>query len=161
MSKARPAPAATPRVGRPRIVLASIGIPAIGATFAKRQIDRAARGERHLGPKRAGGEELSVVTEQDRERWRAAFEYIGASGVRLRLARIDHISQAEVFSIGSHPPWPTRVDVEAWLNEKDHAAALVEEKRFQTIRRWTIAATIAGAIAALAGIVAAWPVVFR
>jgi hypothetical protein len=102
-----------------------------------------------------------VATEQDRERWRAALEYIGTSSVRLRLARIDHIPQATVSSVGSHPPWPTRADVEAWLNDKDHAAALVEEKRFQIIRRWTIAAAIAAAIAALTGIITAWPIVFR
>jgi len=68
-----------------------------------------------------------VPTEQDRERWRAALEYIGTSSVRLRLARIDHIPETTVSSVG----------------------------------RWIIAATIAAAIAALTGIISAWPIVFR
>jgi fatty acid desaturase len=42
--------------------------------------------------------------------------------------------------------------------EKDAEARLVETQRYKTIRFWTIVAAVAGIIAAVGSIIAAWPV---
>lgn len=42
--------------------------------------------------------------------------------------------------------------------EKAKAAARIENTRFHTIKRWTVVAAAASVIAALAGLIAAWPV---
>jgi hypothetical protein len=50
-------------------------------------------------------------------------------------------------------------EAEVWLLEKDADNTAVEVKRFLIIRRWTIIAGVAGSVAAIASLIAAWPVV--
>jgi hypothetical protein len=49
-----------------------------------------------------------------------------------------------------------RPEILEWLQEQKAASDLLETARFKTIRRWTIAAAIAGTIAAIAAVIAAW-----
>jgi len=46
-----------------------------------------------------------------------------------------------------------------WLFEKAAEAAAVDRKRFQTIRRWAMIGGVAAVVAAIAALIAAWPVI--
>jgi hypothetical protein len=85
------------------------------------------------------------MTEE--ENWRRAFEMIGPRTLRLRLE-----TRRNEFS----PPYARAAEI--WLLEQDVATARKEATRFNTIKHWTIIAGVAGIIAALAGAIAAWPV---
>lgn len=84
----------------------------------------------------------------ERQSWRKAFEAIGPTQLRLRL---EH-RRAEFSNEYTR-------EAEVWLLEKDAENAAIELKRFKIIRRWTIIAGIAGIFAAIAGLIAAWPVI--
>jgi hypothetical protein len=86
------------------------------------------------------------MTEE--ENWRRAFEMIGPKTLRLRLE-----TRRNEFS----PDYARAAEI--WLLEQDAAAERKETTRFNMIKRWTIAAAIAGIIAALGGAIAAWPVI--
>jgi len=80
----------------------------------------------------------------ERDRWRQEFERTGARTLRLLIA----------------DPWQTLPDecrryARVWLSEQDAIADAQEEKRYRTIRGWTIVAGVAGIIAAVTGIIAA------
>jgi hypothetical protein len=98
----------------------------------------------------------TLLTPEDEARMRAKLDRLGPEEVRSRLARTTTFDPLEAVPIDDEPPpWPTRQLVEDWLCEKRVAA-----DRLQTSnRRWTIAAAVAGIVAALAAIIAAWPVV--
>ncbi len=46
-----------------------------------------------------------------------------------------------------------------WLFEKAAEAAAVERERFETVRRWAVIGGVGAVVAAIAGLIAAWPVV--
>lgn len=76
-------------------------------------------------------------------------EKIGRSGVEVRLSQVHIGSSNEVTLIGDRPPWPTRIDVEEWLNDQDLAAACRERSN----RRWMIVGVVAAIVAAITGII--------
>ena len=78
------------------------------------------------------------------------------SDVTILLNHIDprHPEQS-VPSVGDSAPWPTRGFVEKWLHE--HEAAT--QRREGRMLRWTVAGAVAAIIAAIAGVIAAWPVI--
>jgi hypothetical protein len=88
---------------------------------------------------------------QDLRRWRERMEHLGLEVVRVRFAQgIPTIDK---------PPYPPPDVVADWIGEQETAAQRVEDRRFQIIRRWTIAAAVAGIVAAIGALVAAWPVI--
>jgi hypothetical protein len=84
----------------------------------------------------------------ERLSWRKAFEKIGPETLRIRL---EH-RRAEF-------PVEYAREAEAWLLEKDAENAAIELRRFQTIRLWTVVAGVAGSVAAIAGLISAFPVI--
>jgi hypothetical protein len=83
-----------------------------------------------------------MTTDDQRATWRKEFEQLGAQTVRLRIAN----------------PWSAMSDEcrregELWLHDEDVAAEARDDARYRTIRCWTIAAAIAGGIAAATGII--------
>jgi hypothetical protein len=93
-----------------------------------------------------------MASEEDEKRWRTALEAIGASNVKVLLNHIDPLHpEAEMVSVGDRPPWPRRKFVENWRREQEAANQRKETRRFYWILTWTI-------VAALAAIIAAWPV---
>jgi hypothetical protein len=90
---------------------------------------------------------------------RAALEHRGPDTMRAILSQTAPGPAATVY-VDSDVQGVPRADVEAWLVEIDAAAkAAKEERRHAQIIRvacWTLAVAAA---AAVAGIVAAWPVV--
>jgi hypothetical protein len=86
--------------------------------------------------------------DSERANWRKAFEKIGPETLRLRL---EH-RRAEYAGEYAR-------EAEIWLLEKDAERAAVELRRFKTIRVWTIVAGVGGGIAAIAGLIAACPVI--
>jgi hypothetical protein len=84
----------------------------------------------------------------ERQSWRKAFEMIGPDLMRLRLE-----SRRNEF-----PPAYAR-EAEIWLLEKDGEKNALEISRFRVIRRWAIVAGVAGIVAAIGGVIGAWPVV--
>jgi hypothetical protein len=98
---------------------------------------------------------LKMETEEDRRRWRAALKEIGASNVAQRLNRIDPLHPEQpVPPIGERPPWPTRGFIEQWLREQEAAIQSEETRRYRRVLTWTIVAAVAGAVAAVASIIA-------
>jgi hypothetical protein len=71
--------------------------------------------------------------------WRKAFEMVGPETLRLELAR------------NNYEPEYRRAAIE-WLLKQDAKAAAIERGRFWAMLLWTI-------IAAVAAVIAAWPVV--
>ena len=88
------------------------------------------------------------MTGDEREAWRKAFASIGPETLRLRLENRRNEYHGDYGR-----------EAEIWLLEKDAEAASAELNRFRTIRRWTIVAGLAGTVAAITGIIAAWPIV--
>jgi uncharacterized membrane protein YdbT with pleckstrin-like domain len=87
------------------------------------------------------------MTDKDElERWRKAFEKTGPETLRLQLGRSDHTGEYRQEAI-------------KWLLEQDARAATIERERFQTMRRWTIIGVVVAGIAAIAALIAAWPVI--
>ena len=80
-----------------------------------------------------------TADDQERQRWREAFEKIGREQLRLRLE----------LRRGEYDGEYGR-EAERWLLEQDAEAAATERKRFETLRCWTIVAGITGALAAIA-----------
>ena len=83
-----------------------------------------------------------------RESWRKAFEMIGPEQLRLRL---EHRRNEYAGEVGR--------EAEAWLLEMDAKAAALERERFETVRRWAIIGGVAAVIAAITGLISAWPIV--
>lgn len=83
-----------------------------------------------------------------RQNWRKAFEMIGPETLRLRLEhrRIEYDGE-----YGR--------EAEKWLLEKDAEAAALERQRFQKILLWAVIGGVAAVVAAITGIITAWPVV--
>jgi hypothetical protein len=50
-------------------------------------------------------------------------------------------------------------EAEIWLLERDAQAGAIERRRFRILRRWAVTAGVAGIVAAVAGLIAAWPVI--
>jgi hypothetical protein len=88
-----------------------------------------------------------VATDTERASWRKAFDMVGPATMRLRL---EH--RRNEFA----PDYAR--EAELWLLEQDAEVLSVETRRFNTIRFWTIVAAVAGIIAAIGSIIAAWPV---
>jgi len=84
----------------------------------------------------------------ERQNWRKAFEMTGPDLMKLRLE-----SRRNEFS-----PAYTR-EAEIWLLEKDAEKNAIELSRFRIIRRWAIVAGVAAIVAAVGGVIAAWPVI--
>jgi hypothetical protein len=89
-----------------------------------------------------------MPTPDERKKWREAFELTGPELLRLQMETRRNEFGADY----------TR-EAELWLLEKDAQAAAIESKRFQTIRRWSIIGGVAAVVAAIAGLIAAWPVI--
>ncbi|MGO8974313.1 MAG: hypothetical protein ACLQNV_12415 [Steroidobacteraceae bacterium] len=83
----------------------------------------------------------------ERENWRKAFELLGPEQLRLRL---EYRRNEYTGDYGR--------EAEIWLFEKAAEAAAVDRQRFQTIRRWAIIGGVAAVVAAIAALIAAWPV---
>jgi hypothetical protein len=47
----------------------------------------------------------------------------------------------------------------AWLREREAEASAVEERRFRRVLAWAIVAGVGAVIGAMAGCIAAWPVI--
>jgi hypothetical protein len=88
-----------------------------------------------------------VATDTERASWRKAFDMVGPTSMRLRLEHRRNEFAPECAR-----------EAEVWLLEKDAEARVVETQRYKTIRFWTIVAAVAGIIAAVGSIIAAWPV---
>jgi hypothetical protein len=84
----------------------------------------------------------------ERQSWRKASEMIGPAQLRLRL---EH-RRAEFSNDCAR-------EAEIWLLENDTESTAIELERFKVIRLWAIIAGVAGSIAAIAGLIAAWPVI--
>jgi hypothetical protein len=52
----------------------------------------------------------------------------------------------------------TKGYVERWLREQEAAIQREEARRYRRVLTWTIIAALAGVLAALASMIAAWPV---
>ena len=95
-------------------------------------------------------------------RTREELERRGVSSVTLTLADAASAGpgrNAEIRLFTPNVPNPTREDVEAWVNEKNLAAAAKEERRHKRdlcIAGCTLFVTV---VAAGAALIAAWPVV--
>ena len=101
---------------------------------------------------------LLPVTADDRRRWRKSLEHLGPEEVKWRLNRTTTFDPDEAVDIGDDvPPWATRSFVQDWLNEKRAKA----DRLGKVTLWWTVVGAIGGVIAAIAAVVAAWPVVFR
>ena len=94
-----------------------------------------------------------MASKEDEKRWRVALEGISPSNMSLQLGRIDHKPEAEVFSVGDRPPWPSRGFVEHWLREREEASKREETRRYRRILIWTIVAASASIVAAIEGLV--------
>jgi hypothetical protein len=79
------------------------------------------------------------------ENWHKAFEMIGPDTLRLRL----EMRRAEYDGAYGRA-------AEEWLLKKKAESDRLEAARFKIIKRWTVAAAIAGIIAAMAAVVAAF-----
>jgi hypothetical protein len=90
------------------------------------------------------------------ERWRrVAFERVGPDRLRLQLeTRRTEFNEHHTRSAEAWLREKER-EREAQLREKEAANDRRERARFETMRSWTIAATMAGIIAAIAGVIAA------
>lgn len=84
----------------------------------------------------------------ERQSWREAFEKLGPEQLRLRL---EYRRNEYTGDYGR--------ETEMWLFEKAAEAAAVERERFETVRRWAVIGGVAAVVAAIAGLIAAWPVV--
>ena len=89
---------------------------------------------------------LEPTNDEKERQWRDALEELGPENVRLRLA------QTDTGSILSGYGDLKKRYAERWLAEKDRG----EVKRRE---RWNWATIIVALVAAVAAIVAAWPVV--
>jgi hypothetical protein len=83
----------------------------------------------------------------ERQNWRKAFEMLGPKTLRLRLE-----SRRNEYA-GDYGR-----EAEVWLLEKAAEAAAIDQKRFQIVRCWSIIGGVAAVVAAIAGLIAAWPV---
>jgi hypothetical protein len=92
-----------------------------------------------------GGRSLMV---DERENWRKAFELLGPEQLRLRI----EYRRNEYTG-------PYGREAECWLFEKAAEAAATERMRFQTVRRWAIIGGVAAVVAAIASLIAAWPII--
>lgn len=84
----------------------------------------------------------------ERESRRKAFEKLGPEQLRLRL---EYRRDEYAGDYGR--------EAETWLFEKAAEAAALERIRFETIRRWAIIGSVVAVVAAIAGLIAAWPVI--
>ena len=84
----------------------------------------------------------------ERQSWRKAFEMLGPQQLRLRL----ELRRGEYSGEYGR-------EAELWLLEKEAEAAVIERERFETVRRWAMIAGVAGIVAAIVGLIAAWPVI--
>ncbi len=80
------------------------------------------------------------------ERWRKGFEMTGPETLLLQLSRNEFSGEYRQEAI-------------KWVLEKGAKAAAIDRKRFQIIRRWTIIGGVAAVVVAIAGLIAAWPVI--
>jgi hypothetical protein len=84
----------------------------------------------------------------ERQNWRKAFEMLGPEQLRLRL---EYRRNEYTGDYGR--------EAEKWLFEKAAEAAAIDRDRFRTIRRWSIIGGVAAVIAAITGLIAAWPII--
>ncbi len=86
------------------------------------------------------------MTDEERG-WRKAFEMIGSDMLRMQLVQ---------GQVGLTEPYG-RCALQ-WLREQQAATDLRETMRFETIRRWTVTAALAGIVAAVTGaLLIVWP----
>ena len=93
-----------------------------------------------------------MITPEKRKK----FEHLGRKVVQDDLnfgAFIDPSEQQEAIE------WLKERDAEEEASHK--ASRGLEAKRFRMMLSWTVVAAMAGIIAAIASIVAAWPVLFK
>jgi hypothetical protein len=90
-------------------------------------------------------------------RWRGVLDAMGVHIVRVRFAQSHGGSNAVISGLGTEQI--TKGFVEQWLREKEAAIAREEERRHGTLLTWTVAAALAGIVAAIGGVIAAWPIV--
>jgi len=94
-------------------------------------------------------------------RTRAERERRGVENVRLLIANTQWAGageESEVLLGGGNIPKPNRGQVERWLAEQGTAAAREEKHRHDQVRRWAMAATIAGILGVLISIAQlVWP----
>ncbi|WP_298106490.1 hypothetical protein [Bradyrhizobium sp.] len=89
-----------------------------------------------------------MTSDHERQSRRKAFEAIGPEQLRLRL---EH-RRAEYGDAYSR-------EAEVWLLEQDAKKAAIELNRFRKVLTWAIVAGVASVVAAIAGLIGAWPVV--
>jgi hypothetical protein len=89
-----------------------------------------------------------ISMSDDRQSWRRAFEMLGPEQLRLRLEYRQNEYAGEYGR-----------EAERWLLEKAAEAKAIARTRFRTLRLWAIIGGVAAVVAALAGSIAAWPVV--
>ena len=84
-------------------------------------------------------------------RWRQALNDMTLPVVRARLANSPHGSAAIINGLGTEQI--TKGFVENWVREKEAAIQKDETYRYRKILRWTVAAAVAGFVAAITGII--------
>jgi len=84
---------------------------------------------------------------------RSQFERFGDNVLAGAVAAGEHSSKGAELDklLREHRP-----EILEWLQEQREEADRLETARFKTIRRWTIIAAVAGMIAAIAAVIAAW-----
>jgi len=80
------------------------------------------------------------------KRRRQVFEMVGPDTLRLRLSRKEHSEE-------------DGREAEKWLLEKDAESTATDNKQFRTLLVWAILGSVAAFVAAITGVVAAWPVI--
>jgi hypothetical protein len=76
------------------------------------------------------------MTDEERS-WRNAFQKIGPELLRMQLPQLGFSEPSAKCAV-------------RWLLEQEAASDLRETMRFETIKRWNVAAAIAGIVAAFA-----------
>lgn len=89
-----------------------------------------------------------MTSDYECQNWRKAFEAIGPAQLRLQL---EH-RRAEYGDAYTR-------EAEVWLLEQDAKNAAIELKQFRKVLSWAIVAGVASVVAAIAGLIGAWPIV--
>ena len=91
------------------------------------------------------------------ERWRRTLERMGVPIVRARFVQSSGGSGAVIGGLGAEHI--TKGYVEKWLREQEAAIDREETRRYRRVLTWTVVAAAAGVLAALASMIAAWPII--
>jgi hypothetical protein len=66
---------------------------------------------------------------------------------------------AQSVPVTDQQPLPSPDVIADWIGSKEADGRRLEDRRFRIVRRWTIIAAVASIAAAVAGGIAAWPII--